>query len=449
MGTSYHFYTTCTLWFATIVMLEYLRLSQVNRLPWWVIHGPVIAWGAVVLIPWFIALRAGVWLIPAGPPESAVSLSLPVTYRFNLFALFGLAVALAPLALIGRRPTEELSCFDQIDIMPKRAFFAIVTLLAAYVGSLPSLSRIWKLSGASGQNLYSNTGSSFLSLSLVVLAGIAIGYLARKQPLSWIGIGLYLVLMVVTLGSAHRYLVLILLLSYLILRRPFRTSRGSFVQRLVLLLTGVAAVWLVGFSGLGQLSVLRSGVPESTSSEYTERTLSSFDVMGSAEYLLESGGQPGQLHGSSYLALPDELIPHVLLGSRSAPPAVEIEQGVLGAKTGASAPLWIEGALNFGTLGDFLSMAVFAGLWSLILRRAISSRSRLGRVAAAIGPVWILLAYQALSRILIVATIDLFASIIIGLVLWNWMQIEQELPDSTALLRPTSDLAIREKSAAM
>jgi hypothetical protein len=158
---------------------------------------------------------------------------------------------------------------------------------------------------------------------------------------------------------------------------------------------------------------------------YTQRTLSSFDVMSSAEYLLESGVQAGELHGASYLALPDELIPRFLLGSRSTPPAVEVEQTKLGAKVGASAPLWIEGVLNLGAVGDVLSMIVVSGSWGLLLRKAILSRSGLGRAVAAVGPVWILFAYQALSRILLIATIELFGSIIVGLLFWGWIHIEE------------------------
>ena len=43
---------------------------------------------------------------------------------------------------------------------------------------------------------------------------------------------------------------------------------------------------------------------------------------------------------------------------------------------------------------------------------------------ASIGPVWIFFAYQALSRMLMLATIRLFGSVILGLLLWNWMQAD-------------------------
>jgi hypothetical protein len=235
---------------------------------------------------------------------------------------------------------------------------------------------------------------------------------------------------------------MILILSYLILRNPIRNIRGSFTQKLIFLLTSFAAVWLIGFNGLGQLSVLRSGVPASTSSEYTERTLSSFDVMGSAEYLLESGVRPGQLQGASYWAIPTELIPHMLLRTRSsAPPAIEVVQSEFGATTGASSPLWIEGVLNFGAFGDVLSMVLVAGLWGLLLRRAMFSRGQLGRTAVTLGPVWILFAYQILSRLPIIAAIDVCTSIIIGILIWSWMQLEEPVASfsmATSASKPTS-----------
>jgi hypothetical protein len=418
------FWAACALWLAIIVILELVRHLRTNRLPWWVIHGPVIAWGTVVLFPWFVALRSGFWIVPSEPLDT-VPLSLPATYGFSLLALIGLAVGVAPFALIGRRATEGRPVRLRIKVVPGKAFLAIALLFALYVISLPSLWDLRAVTAPSGQDLYSSTNGSFLSLSLVVLAGLAIGYLASRHVLSWVGIALFIALLVVTLGSAHRYLILILILSYLILRRPDRRAQGSPIQGFVLLVLGAAAVWLIGFSGLGHLSILRSGVSASSPSVYTQRTLSSFDVMSSAEYLLESGVQAGELHGASYLALPDELIPRFLLGSRSTPPAVEVEQTKLGAKVGASAPLWIEGVLNLGAVGDVLSMIVVSGSWGLLLRKAILSRSGLGRAVAAVGPVWILFAYQALSRILLIATIELFGSIIVGLLFWGWIHIEE------------------------
>jgi hypothetical protein len=448
-GTWDRFWAVGALWLAIIVMLEYVRMLRLNRLPWWIVHGPVIAWGAVALVPWFIALRGGIWMVPV--PLATVPLSLPATYGYSLLALIGLAVAIIPFALVGQRASYGERPLTRARIVPRRAFIAIALLSVIYVGSLPSISRIWVLSGTSGEDLYSNTtstSSSFLGLSLVVLAGVAIGYLARQQPLSRVGLSMYLILLIVAFGSAHRDLVMILILAYLILRNPIRAIRRSFLQILTFLLIGVAAVWLVGFGGLGQLSVLRSGVPASNPSVYTERTLSSLDVMGSAEYLLESGVRPGQLHGSSYTAIPTELIPHALLGTRSGPPAIQVVEGAFGAKTGASAPLWIEGVLNFGAVGDVLSMVFVGGLWGLLLRKAVSSHSRLGRAVTMIGPVWMLFAYQALSRILMLAAIDIFASIIIGILIWNWMQVEESVM-SSSLAVPDSQPLLQGQSAAL
>ena len=93
-------------------------------------------------------------------------------------------------------------------------------------------------------------------------------------------------------------------------------------------------------------------------------------------------------------------------------------------QSGASAPLWMEGVLNLGWAGDLLSMVIFGGLWCVLIRKALSSQGRLGRTIASIGPVWIFFAYQALSRMLMLATIRLFGGVILGLLLWNWMQAD-------------------------
>lgn len=436
------FWVAVILWLTVMVVLECIRITRTNRLPWWIVHGMVITWGAIALIPWFIALRSGVWIVPAG--LSTVPLDLPDTYGFTLLALFGLAMGSAVLAIRGRPTANGLVVCTRTKVLPKKASIAIVVLILLYAISLPSLSSLWRLSAPSGEVLYGASQGSFLGLSLIVLAVMEIGYLARRQPLSKVGIGLYFCLLAIALGSAHRYLVMILVFSYIILRHPFRRIRGSVTQKIVCVLIATAAVWLIGFSGLGRLSVLRSGLVTSNPSVDTQMTLSSFDVMGSAEYLLESGARPAQLHGSSYLALPGELIPRALLGSRSTPPAAEIEQGDLGATTGASAPLWMEGVLNLGALGDFLSMVAVAGVWGLLLRKADSSRGGLGGTAAAIGPVWLLFAYQALSRLLMIAAIQLLGSIIIGLLIWTWIQLVSGTPDVMLTERSHGEIIGRE-----
>jgi hypothetical protein len=414
------------IWLAIMGILEIVRHQRINRLPWWAIHGPLVAWGALTLVPWFIALRTGFWLV-APKPSATIPLTLPATYGFNLLALVGLAAGVAPFAFAGRRGPAEQAVRARITVLPGKAFVVIVILLAAYIISLPSWANLWSLSSTPTEDLYSTNGS-FLTLSLTALVVIAVGYMAEQRALSWVAIVLYLALLVLTVGSAHRYLVMILILSYLFLRRPKRQAGGTPIQWLVLLILGATVVWLVGFSGLGQLSILRSGRTASSPSVYTQKTLASLDVISSAEYVLESGVQPGQLHGASYLALPGELIPRLFLGSRSTPPALVPEQYLFGMKSGASAPLWMEGVLNLGAAGDLVSMIVFAGSWGLILRQAMSSRSRLGKTVASIGPIWILFAYQALSRILMGGVIHLFAGVILGLLLWSWMHADGGSP---------------------
>lgn len=404
-------------------LLEIARLQPPCRLPRWIAHGPAIAWAAVALIPWFIALRHGYWPVPAGLGET-VPLTLPDTYGFTLLALVGLTAGVAPFVLAGRTNSEAESAHSSAKIIPSRAFLVIALLCILYFASRGfSPSKIWILSVHQGQDLYSDSrGSSFLELSITVLAGIAIAYLARRQPPSRTGILLYLSLVILSLGSAHRYLVMVLILSYLILKNPFRAAKPTSRNRLIFVLALGAATWLIGFSGLGQLSAIRSGVSGSESFIY-KSTLSSFDVMGSAEYLLESGVDPGQLHGASYIRLPAELVPRAVLGPKTSPPATALLTAIFGP-IGASAPLWEEGVLNMGDLGDIISMVFIGASWGFFYRRATSSRNRFGRTAAAIGPVWILILYQALSRMLMLAAIDLYGSIIIALLLWNWIQEE-------------------------
>jgi hypothetical protein len=413
-------------------LLEVARLQPRYPLPWWVVHGPLIVWFAVAIIPWFIALRHGSWPV-AGDQSATVPLTLPATYEYTILALFGLAVGVVPATLAGRRPRplNQPEIHGYGPISKGKASFVIFFLCIIYViSSNFSLSKIWVISNHPGQDLYStNRGTSFLGLSIVILAGIALAYLARTQQLTRTGIILYLALIAVVLGSAHRYLVTVLLLAYLILKRPFSSARVTYRQRVVFIITLLGAVWLIGFSGLGRISAVRSGISVSASDVYSSDTASSFDVMSSAEYLFESGIKPDQLHGASYLDLPSELIPRVIVSSsRGLPPSTELQAAIFGP-IGASAPLWIEGVLNIGRWGASISMVVISYFWGMAFRYASSSRRRIAETATAIGPVWILFLYQALSRILALAAIDLFGSMIIALALWAWMQKAPTRPD--------------------
>jgi hypothetical protein len=428
-------------WFAVALcvtltsVLEGARRLPKYKLPWWVTHGPAIAWAGVALIPWLIALRRGYWPVPAGPGDT-VPLSLPATYEYTLLALVGLTIGITPFTIAGRERIATASV-PPAEIRPVRASITVAILCITYVISCGfSLSRLWVLSNHAGADVYSNSAdSSFLTLSLVIVAGLALTYLTRRQSPSKLGLLLYLSLVVVALGSAHRYLVMILVLAYIIVSKPFRAVRhGTFSHRVLFFVMIAGAIWLVGFSGLGKLSALRSGASLPASYIYNN-TLSSFDVMGSAEYLLEAGGKPGQLRGASYLALPNELIPHALIGSRASPPTSAAQSAIFG-NIGASAPLWIEGVLNFGAYGDIISMSIIGLLWGAAFRWATSSRSQIAITAAAIGPAWILFLYQALSRILILAAIDLFGSMIIAIILWNWIQSNTNHAPASYLGRP-------------
>ena len=430
------------LWLVTLIVIECIRITRTNRLPWWIVHGTVIAWGAVALIPWFIALRSGVWIVPAA--LSTVPLELPATYGFTLLALLGLAVVAAVLALRGQRAAHGTVIQVHTKVLPKRAFITIVVLFVLYVISLPSLSSLWRLSGSSGEDLYGTSQGSFLGLSLIVLTVMEIGYLARRQPVSKVGIGLYFCLLVVALGSAHRYLVIILALSYVILRHPFQRIRGSLTQKVVCVLIGAAAVlahW-VFWTRPVERPPLRHRYVELICG-YTDDVLI-VRCDGLSRVSARIRRRASAIGGSSYLALPGELIPRALLGSKSTPPAAQLEQSKLGTATGASAPLWIEGVLNLGGLGDFLSMVVVAGVWGLLLRKALSSRRRIGATAAAIGPAWLLFAYQALSRLLIIAAIQLLGSIIIGLLIWNWIQLESGALDVVLNEKSGGEIVCRE-----
>lgn len=428
------FWLAVALFVVSAALLEVARRRPRYRLPWWVTHGPLIGWFAVAIIPWFIALEDGYWVV-AGDQAITVPLTLPATYEYTILALFGLVVGVTPATLAGRHRyhLNQARTPGSDQIFRGKAFFVIFILFIIYlISSTFSLSKIWVFRSHPGQDLYSvDRGTSFLGLSIIILAGIALAYLARTQRLSRTGIALYLALIALVLGSAHRYLVMVLVLAYPILKKPFGSARVTYSQQALLIITLLGAVWLIGFSGLGKISAVRSGISVSASDVYSNDTASSFDVMSSAEYLFEAGVKPGQLNGSSYLNLPSEMIPRVVRSRGLLPPSTELQADIFGP-IGASAPLWIEGVLNIGRWGAFISMAVISCCWGMAFRRTTSSPRRIAEVATAIGPVWILFLYQALSRILMLAAIDLFGSMVIALALWAWMEKASAFSDLTS-----------------
>ena len=296
-----------------IVMLEFVRRLRVKRLPWWIIHGPVIAWGRSTLLPWFVALRSSVWPVPSGPFNNRTPY-FSCNLRLSLLALIGLAIGVAPFGV--RRPSDHPSApaRPKTRIIPIRAFIAVSFLCAIYVISLPSLSKFWTLSSHVGANLYSNTNSSFLGLSIVV-AGMAIGYAARHQPLSepeldYISFCSSWCLAPLIDTSSWSSPSLIYSAKPIPARPEDPSPRSRFYSRGQY---GRLADRVFRARAAETSFVLGRACPTPLRIHAEDSFL--VDVMGSAEYLLEAGARPGQLRGSSYLALPSELIPRAILRS--------------------------------------------------------------------------------------------------------------------------------------
>ena len=163
---------------------------------------------------------------------------------------------------------------------------------------------------------------------------------------------------------------MILILAYLILRSPKRwAGRLIGFNGLSSFILGAAAVWLIGshgtravehpsFRGIG-IKFFRLRPEDSL-------------VPGCHEFrrVPDGNGWPTWPVARGVLSCSSQRT-RTSLSPRcpaSAPPAILVVPETFGMKTGASAPLWIEGVLNQGAVGDFLSMVVFAGLWGLLFR---------------------------------------------------------------------------------
>ncbi len=384
------------------VVLEVLRRSAVPAVPWWTAHVAVIPWAAVVFLPWLYFTQEGEWWLLGAP----ITLSLPLTWSIHLLALVGLTLGTA-VALVPHR-TRASSDAAEVDWSKVSTCIALALGLyfLSFVLAQRPLAALWRLSGSVRyfDNPDQATGLGVLEYTTTVATGILLVAAAVRRrdhshptvtEVAWL-----LILTVLALGSGARGRLYLVALGWLLIQfRPIFT-RATTARRIGLILAGPAFI-IVALSLAGTISVLRTRGADARGGTPVETAIRGLDVVGSAELLVMRGGSAGMLDGRSYTEFPKLLVPRRYAGeSKITPSADALFRDRLDPNAGFSAPFWFEPFLNFGKAG-VLVFSTAAGWLAVTLLRWSASRmgNRFAACVHRLGPVWVLLAYLALSRL--------------------------------------------------
>jgi hypothetical protein len=165
-----------------------------------------------------------------------------------------------------------------------------------------------------------------------------------------------------------------------------------------------------------QIAALRSGQDAPPASELIDTTVDSLDVVGTAEVLFQRV-RPGELAGESYTQLPQLFLPRRFAPDKQSPIADDLVRTQLIESSGFSAPLWIEPVLNFGTAGALVFGMLYALVAVLALQWLALTTRTVPTALALLGPVWLMLSYQLLSRLTAFGLLTTFGSFVGGAVM--------------------------------
>ncbi|WP_261556535.1 hypothetical protein [Frankia tisae] len=360
-----------------------------------------------------------------GSQGNLPDLSLPLTWKVNLLALVGFALGSAA----GMREIAAESpriC----SVRTGRACLCFAAIGLAVVGSFlvagRPLASFWRLSGTYGQLVDSRVHFGPLDLMpttavmfVLVLAAARRTY--RRLP-TVAELVMLFVTALVTLGAGTRYRFLLLALGWLFIQgAPVRVNHEVRSSRLSsAVLCGLAAAG--AFLSLGLIGNARSAAASGLEQRSSlAGSIDSIDVIGSAELLLQRGAGLGSFQGRSYLDLPGQFVPSVLVrGAKEKPLTVQVTDEYLDPKAGFSAPYWFESALNFGLQGTLLVSFLFAAVLVRLQAKLQAADSDTKYLLQLCGPVTILILYQLLSRIATEQLLYTVGSLVLGAWLAGW-----------------------------
>ena len=408
-----------------LALVELVRVTRPAPPPWWVAQLAILPWGALVLLPWAVRRTATATWIAAQTPLR--DLDLPLTRDIHLLALLGLTagtvLALVLPAARGGQQTAGGGALSwsrvAVGLSAPIALFGLSFVLAGR-----PLSALWRLGGdvLYAVNVDTEQGIAFLD-SMPVVATIAflvaVAVRRRQQERPPVAeVVLLVALAILLLGLGVRSRLYILALGWLVAQYGpslARTSRRA-ERFVVAAVCGIAALYGAAYGAVA-IASLRSGVEASNERSMASQAVDSLDVIGTTEALLLSGARVGELAGRSYTELPLLFVPRRFLPDKPGPASDELMRQTLSETAGFSAPAWVEPVLNFSTGAAFAFGALYALVIISVLRRLQRLPWGLAGAAAALGPVWLLVSYQLLSRLTSLQLLTSFVSITLGLVI--------------------------------
>lgn len=378
-----------------VLAVEFARRR--SDLPWWIPHVWSFSVLAIIVVPWALRLLMGSWDVSH---IGSVDPMLPLTWRLHLLSSVSLLLGAVLFCLQRGRRAARTARLEAVHIPYPRM------LIVLYGSGLYLHVYYEYVVGSAGWTAV---------LPLIALGAIAVvanpfaRYALGRAPVARraiLFVGAAIVILELSRDFA-RYRVLIgaLILAYALGRHlsqrrglPAADSaagrRGGRRGVAIAVIAIVVIVGVVGFVGIR--GATRSNFEVGGLGLVLERAVLSLDVLGSTEAAFIAGATPGELTGRSYRELPVLLLPNSLVDDRA--PRVAAADATIDAYLietyGYSAPLWIETALNL-PLGSAYIVLV---LGAFFVTAALAVASRYWAVAAA-GPAWVLVGYQALSRV--------------------------------------------------
>lgn len=409
--------TTFVAFTLAILAVEIVRLAGRRNEPWWLMHGPLLAWAGVVLVPWTVRWQEPYWAVGL---EGHVHPTLPNSWFVHLIVLAGLVVGVCMTPHIRpRRCSPQVAAVNwSAAVLAACATFGVY--IASYVVRGLPPGAIWRLGG---EFLYSEAGGTagLFELLPIVLLGLVLGLVAARrsvtQRVPTAEIVLVTATAVLLLGLGVRYRLVLLLGGWFLLQfwtpRSSRRRLRSKVMRTSL--SAFAAAFAV--VGLGLIARSREGALAGDYASLAAYTLRNLDVISSMELISARGASAGMLEGQSYREMPGLLIPSGLPGAGEGdlPAAQQVVNSYLDPAPGFSAPQWFEAYLNFGAVGAFFAACVMAIVLVAVNRRGRAGGAGLWPLVGLLGPAVVLIEYQLLSRLLILQTISTTVAIAAGL----------------------------------
>lgn len=388
----------------------------------WVAQAPIIGWLLLVVFPWYTTPASnGLW---KEGDSGFVSAGVPHTWGSHLLALLGL-IGGSMIALVMQNRKQDSKCHVN-EVSARVSFLPLwIILIVVYVGGIAATEgTLWRL----GADTYAGATLSafgFLEIIPTVLLGLVLSVLGfrrfSRQSLTKLDLFMVASTLILLIGLGSRWRVILLVLALFVV--PLVTHRPERRIPVGLRLFGILSVVV--------LTPVISGLLVNARSEQTGlSSLAGANVLTTQELVVLRGAWSGMLGGSSYTEIPGQMLPAAVGGTSETPQALFLVRELISHTSGSSSPLWFEAWLNFGNLGVIVMSGLFAFAFVSFFGRSSRRLTPASLLLTSLGPTLPILAYQLMSRLLIIQALTTVVAIWLGaLVVYlrvNWSLASSE-----------------------